>query len=1106
MSNLVGQTLARWELTGIVQSDDYGQVYRCHDQDSNAQATIRVIELNLEANPKFRERFAYTVARLAALSHANILKVRDPNDPGIGLGDNKGRAWLVQENLPGMSARTLLERQARLGKPMALALTLDIGRQVAEALEYAHARGVLHGEVKPENLWLEAVSTRSTSEQYLVKVADFDLTELGVDASEDETPRTAPAYIAPERWSSLPTDARSDIYSLGVVLYELATNLQPFEAKTLVEAAHKHLNQVPRPPREFRPDLPPEFDAIVCKCLEKEPASRYQNATELSSALRGLIERITPPDHHPTVVNPPGLVLPPPTIRPLEPSDKPRLQLLDQSGRELEVREIPTQGLTVGRLKANALTLESDTVSRHHLRLDLEPTGLVSVTDLNSSNGTYLDNARLMPMVPHPFPDDGLLRVGPFWLRYEAPSTPKSMVEVALEGRTLTLTPGQQTPVKVTLVNLGRLVAHYNLTVEGIPANWVKLPTPGPNREHVQLNPGDTKSTTVFVTPPRTSEARASKYPVRIRARSPQNPEFDGATNAEWTVLPFPGTQVALKPAKVLGRMGGEFQVSVKNEGNFPVEYKLSADDEEQRLKYRFEPDALSVEPGASGESKLRVGAWRRLIGLTQLRSFQLKAEPITKGGEPRSITGQLGHQAVIPTWLPPAILAGLIVLALVIINALRPVITSLTIKDAAKNPVIVGQPVTVVWEGRNIQKLEFRPDVAAFDARTTQYRCPDDQANLDKGCYTFKQGFAKDATLNAVATGFLGLQSNGDALLPIVPKQAPVSDPTLIFWTNTKQEKTTIAPGGSVKLEWKVKNADSVRLEPFGDVGIEYYGVKIDAPQTPKDVETIVTYRMTATNKLGKSVTKTVLVTVKPQANPPAKILAFTASPSSIVAGKTTSIQLSWATENAVNVTINGLPVGQQGTNVAQPAPGATTDYIMIAKNKDGIEVNKFAKIEVKIPPPPPPADTNPPPSPPTTNPSPPPAATNPPPPAANPPPPTATNPPPAPPAPNPPAPAPPTASVKATEIVNFVVDPPEVELGQNVVVNWDISNAKARNVTINFVGDGDSYKLFGGKLQGQSQFTPTKSGEIKLVVRGVDANGKAVTLTKMIKVKVNR
>ena len=1169
LRDLIGQTIGNFVLDAVLFSDHMGRVYRARRPNRSEMAMVRVLEVDLKSDTGFPLRFASLAEKIKALEHPNVAKL-------IDYGEITERFYVTTEFVQDGSARTLLQHQAKLNQPLDLLLAIDLVRQAADALEYARIHSVMHGEIKPDNLLL--MRQVGGSDSYQVKVNDFGLARLDAefisDGASSNALSSAPAYISPEHWGALEApDHRADIYSLGVVLYELATGVQPFVAPTMMEIANQHLRITARAPSEVGLNLPiglsinhanevkANLDTIVLKCLRKRADERYATSGELSNALRALLDSlgINPI----TVIVPPPLILPAPHVPPLRVRpERTSLRVLDQNGRPVAVLdrltnqmveslEIGSDGLRVGRREAphNDVVLNDDTISRHHLRLDLDQNPktkeeFVTITDLNSSNGTYLSNIsdksteRLPPMVPVPLRDwDRMLRVGSYWLRLEKPiEINKPTIGVSLDHETLTLTPGQPVMLMLTLANQGTLVDHYAISFEGeslegdpkskVVPSWIKLPDPGPRRQGVQLNPGESTKVPVAVTAPRRGDVRDGTYAVTVLVSSIDDTNQSVRVQATWVVMPFAYSLISLSPSKASGLTGASFEVQVRNEGNFPVRYEFTAEDEERFLRFQFgsksaagtvvdSKQGLTVEPGMSQQLPLRLNAKQRVFGLTQQRSFTVRAEskslpePSPEGNTPNTpearrvlerhkliaearlaglaqikvqpIIGQFGHRTLIPPWLPPAILGLFIVIAIVVFNALKPTITSFTLKDAAKRPVMVSEATTVVWEGRNIQKLEFRPDVPAFDARDIKYRCPGETDNINKGCFTFLKGFAKDTPLEAVASGILGLQSK-DSLL-IAPKQQAVADPVLVFHTNTQQEKATIAPGGSVKLEWKVENADSVRLEPFGDIGKGYYGLKVVTPETPKDVETAITYRMTATNKLGKSISKSVLVTVKPQANPPAQILSFVVSPNTITAGQSASVQLSWTTKDAMNVTINGLPVGQNGANVAQPAPAATTDYILIAKNKDGIEVNKFARLNVK------PAPTPPTPIPPKQDP------------------PKQDPPKQDPPKQDPPKQDPPKPVVLPTEVLDFKVDKLEITQGETIKIDWNIKSTSIKNISLIYKrqdGTEDDLNIKG--LKGQTFYTPITNGTLKLVVLGKkDANGESIPIGKPLVIKVN-
>ncbi len=242
----------------------------------------------LAANPAFRARFLQEMKSTAALKHPNIVEIYE-------VGEQDGSLYLAMELMPDGSLRTLLQRNA--GKPLPLLLGLDLVRQAAEGLAAAHAQGMVHGDVKPDNLLLTLLSRSSLGiERYLLKISDFGLARLAAESglASTDVPWGTPAYMSPEQCQSKSLDGRSDLYSLGVVLYEVATGYLPFQIDNFDDAFAKHVNTPPPSPRQVRPDLPPRLEAIILRCLAKRPEERYATGTELASDVQQVLNELPP--------------------------------------------------------------------------------------------------------------------------------------------------------------------------------------------------------------------------------------------------------------------------------------------------------------------------------------------------------------------------------------------------------------------------------------------------------------------------------------------------------------------------------------------------------------------------------------------------------------------------------------------------------------------------------------------------------------------------------------------------------------------------------------------------------------------------------------------
>ncbi len=679
MTDFIGQTIGQYRIEAPLGSGGMGQVYRGVHKLLNRPAAIKVIQAHLAADPDFRSRFLREAQSAAALKHPNIVEIYD-------FGEQDGILYLVMELMTDGSVRTLLGHN--VGQPLPLSLGLDLVGQAARGLAAAHAQRMVHRDIKPDNLLLNRSSELTQGgEQYALKISDFGLARLAEAVGQTTTgvPMGTLAYMSPEQCQSKPLDGRSDLYSLGVVLYEVATGYRPFQIDNFADALNKHVNVAPRSPREVRPDLTPMLETIILRCLAKKPEERYATGTELAFALQQVLSNLglggmayagLPTPTAGTVLQPDGGA-PAPAVSTLPgTSAVPRVRVLDQSGQTLQVVEVKSQGLTIGRQSGNDIVLPSQAVSRQHVQVIWDGKQVI-VKDLGSSNGTLLEGVRLLPQVSQMWMERQMIRVGPFWLRLEGASqagglptqatqlrpstfsasttqrTPilSERIGIAVTPKTLTITPGQPATIQVMLTNLGNTVDWFTPTVEGVPPEWVQRPV-----ETTQLNPGMQETVELSVNVARAPNNRAQDYPVTIRARSREKPNESGTAQARWTVLPFKEEAMSLEPRRASGRGKASYTVSLYNGGNTASLYQLGGEDDEQLLDYRFRYNPVDLDVGQEARVPLTVHGHRRFIGREERKPFQLRAGQV--GNPPTQlVSGEFVNKALLPPWIVLAFL-----------------------------------------------------------------------------------------------------------------------------------------------------------------------------------------------------------------------------------------------------------------------------------------------------------------------------------------------------------------------------------------------------------------------------------------------------------------
>ncbi len=269
MDELIGKRIGPYTIREKIGEGGMAVVYKGYQESLNRYVAIKVLRGDLARNQQFVTRFRREALAVAKLSHPNILHVYDA-------GVAYGVYYIVMDYAPGGSLKDLMRR-----RPLDMGRAISIVAQVAEALDYAHQRGLIHRDVKPSNILLSA-DGRPLLTDFGIAKALYEQEQL----TRTGTAIGTPEYMAPEQVEGHAVDGRTDIYSLGVVLYEMVGGRPPFRADTPMAVVYQHLNETPPPLRRVNPSAPGWLEAILDQALAKNPAARFQRASDFARSLR----------------------------------------------------------------------------------------------------------------------------------------------------------------------------------------------------------------------------------------------------------------------------------------------------------------------------------------------------------------------------------------------------------------------------------------------------------------------------------------------------------------------------------------------------------------------------------------------------------------------------------------------------------------------------------------------------------------------------------------------------------------------------------------------------------------------------------------------------
>ncbi len=686
MSNpLIGQALDRYQILSELGQGEQGVVYKAHDPLLERAVALKVIELRRIGPPEAVERLLDRARTAARLDHPGLVKVHD-------FGRNNTLLYIIMEYIPGGSLRALLHELRDANQWVLLSEAVQLVRHLALVLDYINRQGAPPRRVRPADILFKPDPADGLP--YRPVLTDLGLEDAVPTAPlAGDSPSAGYAYWSPEQTVGQPITERSQVYSLGVLLYELAVGWLPFPVQTLAEAVHAHTRAEPPAPRVRRADLPLPLEGVILRALAKAPEHRYAGPAELAQALaevlpaveqaeavpeagawavsllvpyqRSLRDEQTAPaeERWPVPPAPPTLGEAPETMN----LAQGRLRVVALDGRSRYVM-LPARGLTLGRSPDNDLALDDPAVAPFHARVDWRD-GQYKIVDLNSPSGTFVSGLRLLPGMPEPWLPETPVLVGNTWLhlepaaivarpsvfRFDGMVVDASLVQTSPGGRVgvyveipqLTVTPGQRTTAAVVIINNGPDIDRLSLSLEGLPANWIVPPGP---TSSVQLPPGGHQRLKVAVEPPRSPTSRAGRYTLTMRVASQAQPNEAVEAKIAVSVAAFAQFHVELNAQT--GRSNDIWRLSVHNQGNTHEGYTVTFEDPEDELTIDPPAATLPVPEGHVGVLDFASALQRpRLIGGRRAHPFAVRVA--ASNGQAQKLSAEVISSALVPAWVP---------------------------------------------------------------------------------------------------------------------------------------------------------------------------------------------------------------------------------------------------------------------------------------------------------------------------------------------------------------------------------------------------------------------------------------------------------------------
>lgn len=761
----------RFRVDRLIGTNPQTSTYKVLDMRQNQDMVMRVLHHEVSADPMKKQRFLEEGRILSRIEHPNILRV-------YSFFDMENEVFMTAELITGGTLRQLLNRNREEGRTMPVDEALKLILEIASGAHFAHQQGLLARDLRPEGIVLRTTTVVGPIREYQPVLTNLALARYNDPGELQADDPSYLAYMSPEKVSNERLDLRSDIYEIGLLLYELMVGEPPFRPNSIAEAVRMHTRETPRPLADYRADAPTTLQTVVEKMLQKSPDDRYQTAGATARAMERVLKEAaeegaasTEALYLTTIMEDPlPADMPPHTEPPRLEEEEPCDRLIFYSETfPTKVVEVTKDLYTIGRSEELDIHLDSRHVSRRHARVERSSDGRYRIQDMGSRNGSWLGTYRLLENIAEVWETDETVRIGDYWVRIDRPGeqigrvamraympgampeeystdagdalvqqrTEQEKIRITMENRIVQVVPGERAALPLEVANQSDFVDHFQIEVLGLPPEWVTPPA-----EDLYLMPFSRDTASIQFHPPQGSSSAAGQHAFEVRVSSRAKQLKAVRSQGALVIQPFHSYKTELYPDKIHGR--GRAEVLISNTGNAAATYTVQARDREQKVSFQMDGRQYRLLPGQETLVGMQVRPRRRkYFGKEESFPYTVTVTPNPPALDgAQSEDGELVVRATCGRWMIAALLALLALLAVGVVFGVGFVINQAN-EQATATAIVAAEQVTQTAQAEATEVILDQTATAEADsdgdglsnaAEIAQETDPNDEDTDDDG------------------------------------------------------------------------------------------------------------------------------------------------------------------------------------------------------------------------------------------------------------------------------------------------------------------------------------------------------------------------------------